>query len=207
MTPAVKEHMFEPFFTTKEPGKGTGLGLSTVHGIVTQCGGSITVESEPGFGSTFRIFFPCVESAAIVAQTAPELRTFSGHETILMAEDESGLRKYVRRILEDKGYKVVEASNGNQALEAARQHRGPIHLLLTDIVMPEMGGIDLIGEFSSLRPHVPVLCMSGYSERLWRQGELAGYLQKPFTPLMLLTQVRSLLDIGESRTKRHTFHA
>ncbi len=147
MTPAVKEHIFEPFFTTKEPGKGTGLGLSTVYGIVTQCGGSITVESEPGHGSTFRMFFPCVESTAIVAQTVPELRNFSGHETILMAEDEAGLRKYVRRILEHKGYIVVEASNGNQALEAAQAHRGPIHLLLTDLVMPEMGGVDLVGEF------------------------------------------------------------
>jgi two-component system cell cycle sensor histidine kinase/response regulator CckA len=207
MPPEVKERIFEPFYTTKDPGKGTGLGLSTVYGIVTQCAGSISVYSEPGHGSTFRMLFPAVEAGAIVPVTSTVQRDCSGHETILMAEDESGLRKYVRRILEDKGYKVVEASNGHHALEAARQHRGPIHLLLTDIVMPEMGGIDLIGEFSSLRPHVPVLCMSGYSERLWRQGELAGYLQKPFTPLMLLTQVRSLLDIGESRTKRHTFHA
>ena len=104
-----------------------------------------------------------------------------------MAEDEAGLRKYVRRILERKGYMVLEASNGNQALETARVHRGPIHLLLTDLVMPEMGGVDLVGEFGSLRPHVPVLCMSGYSERLWRQGDLTSYLQKPFTPVMLLT--------------------
>ena len=207
MAPAVKEHIFEPFFTTKEPGKGTGLGLSTVYGIVTQCGGSITVETEPGHGSTFRMLFPYVESAPIVAQTAPELRNFSGHETILMAEDEAGLRKYVRRILEDQGYKVVEASNGNQALEAARQHRGSIDLLLTDIVMPEMGGVDLVGEFAALRPHVPVLCMSGYSERLWRQGELASYLQKPFTPVMLLSRIRSILDMEQTATKHQTFHA
>ena len=110
------------------------------------------------------------ESNAIVAQAAPELRNFSGHETILMAEDEAGLRKYVRHILEHKGYVVLEASNGNQALATAQLHRGPIHLLLTDLVMPEMGGFDLVGQFGSLRPHVPVLCMSGYSERLWRKG-------------------------------------
>jgi two-component system, cell cycle sensor histidine kinase and response regulator CckA len=207
MQPEVKERIFEPFFTTKELGKGTGLGLSTVYGIVTQCAGSISVYSEPGHGSTFRMIFPAVEANAIVPKTSTVERDCSGHETILMAEDESGLRKYVRRILEDKGYKVVEASNGNQALEAARQHRGPIHLLLTDIVMPEMGGIDLVGEFSSLRPHVPVLCMSGYSERLWRKGDLTSYLQKPFTPVMLLTQIRSLLDLGQIGTNRNTFHA
>jgi CheY-like chemotaxis protein len=207
MTPEVKERIFEPFFTTKEPGKGTGLGLSTVYGIVTQCGGSIIVESKPGCGSTFRMFFPCVESNAIVAQTAPESCNFSGHETILMAEDEAGLRKYVRVILERKGYVVLEASNGNQALETAQEHRGPIHLLLTDLVMPEMGGMDLVGEFGSVRPHVPVLCMSGYSERLWRKGALTSYLQKPFSPVMLLSQVRSLLDIGETETNRNAFHA
>ena len=207
MPPEVKERIFEPFFTTKESGKGTGLGLSTVYGIVTQCGGSITVESEPGRGSTFKMFFPSVESNAIESQTVPEMRNFSGHETILMAEDEAGLRKYVRHILERKGYVVLEASNGTQALETAHVHRGPIHLLLTDLVMPEMGGFDLVGEFGSLRPQVPVLCMSGYSERLWRKGNLTSYLQKPFTPVMLLSQVRSLLDIGETATKRHTFHA
>jgi hypothetical protein len=155
MPPEVRDRIFEPFFTTKEPGKGTGLGLSTVYGIVTQCAGTISVYSEPGHGSTFRILFPAVEAGAIVPKTAPVQRNCSGHETILMAEDEAGLRKYVRRILERKGYKVVEASNGHQALEVARQYDGPIHLLLTDIVMPEMGGIDLVGEFSSLRPHVP----------------------------------------------------
>jgi CheY-like chemotaxis protein len=207
MSPEVKERIFEPFFTTKESGKGTGLGLSTVYGIVMQCGGSITVESEPGHGCTFRMFFPSVESNAIVSQTTPDQRNFSGHETILMAEDEVGLRKYVRVILEREGYVVLEASNGTQALEAAQLHTGPIHLLLTDLVMPEMGGIDLVGEFGSVRPHVPVLCMSGYSERLWRKGDLTGFLQKPFTPTMLLTQVRSLLDIGERGANRNTFHA
>ena len=207
MAPEVKARAFEPFFTTKEPGKGTGLGLSTVYGIVTQCAGSISVYSEPGHGSTFRMLFPAVEAAAAVARTSIVPRDCSGHETILMAEDEGDLRRYVRRILEDKGYQVVEASNGNQALEAARRHPGPIHLLLTDIVMPEMGGVDLVGQFNSLRPHVPVLCMSGYSERLWRKGDLTGYLQKPFTPLMLLTQVRTLLDIGEIGANHQISHA
>jgi two-component system cell cycle sensor histidine kinase/response regulator CckA len=207
MLPEVKEHIFEPFFTTKEPGKGTGLGLSTVYGIVTQCGGSITVESEPGHGSTFRMFFPSVDANPMVPQPAPELLNFCGHETILMAEDEPNLRKYVRLILERKGYRVLEASNGSQALETAQEHRGPIHLLLTDLVMPEMSGADLVGEFGSVRPQVPVLCMSGYSERLWRKGELTSYLQKPFTPAMLLTQVRSLLDVGQLGANQNTFHA
>jgi signal transduction histidine kinase len=207
MLPEVKEHIFEPFFTTKEPGKGTGLGLSTVYRIVTQCGGSITVESEAGHGSTFKMLFPSVESSVVDAQVATGLHNFSGSETILMAEDEAGVRKYVRQILERTGYKVLEASNGNQALEAAQKHREPIHLLLTDLVMPEMGGIDLVSEFGSLRPHVPVLCMSGYPERLWRTRERTSYLRKPFTAAMLLAQVRSLLDIAESGAKPRVFHA
>jgi PAS domain S-box-containing protein len=197
MTEEVKAHIFEPFFTTKEAGKGTGLGLSTVYGIVTQSGGTISVYSEPGHGSTFKMLFPAVQAEArtVAQQLTPTPKR--GYETILLTEDEAGVRKYVKRILERAGYQLLEAANGHEAMDVARQHRGPIHLLITDIVMPEMGGVDLVPQFSSIRPEVPVLCMSGYSDRLWRCGEMSGYLQKPFTPKALLVEVRSMLDASE----------
>jgi PAS domain S-box-containing protein len=198
MSDEVKAHIFEPFFTTKEAGKGTGLGLSTVYGIVTQSGGTISVYSEPGHGSTFKMLFPAIqpEPQTITQPSIPAPKL--GYETILLTEDEAGVRRYVKRILERAGYQLLEAGNGCEALDVARQHRGPIHLLITDIVMPEMGGVDLVSQFSSIRPEVPVLCMSGYSDRLWRRGEMSGYIQKPFTPKALLVEVRSMLDAAES---------
>jgi two-component system cell cycle sensor histidine kinase/response regulator CckA len=197
MTEDVRAHIFEPFFTTKEAGKGTGLGLSTVYGIVTQSGGAISVCSEPGHGSTFKMRFPAVEAGSRVTLKASAEVMLAGYETILLAEDEATVRKYVRHILERRGYTVLEASNGREALEVAQQYRGPIHLLLTDIVMPEMGGVELVSEFAGARRQVPVLCMSGYTNRVWVQGEL-GYLQKPFTPTALLSQLRAILDAAEA---------
>jgi two-component system cell cycle sensor histidine kinase/response regulator CckA len=193
----VKAHIFEPFFTTKGVGKGTGLGLSTVYGIVARSGGTISVCSEPGHGSTFKLRFPAVEAGRSGTPKPSAEVTPAGYETILLAEDEATVRKYVRQILERQGYTVLEASNGREALELAQQHRGPIHLLLTDIVMPEMGGVDLVSEFGAARCQVPALCMSGYTDRVWRQGEF-GYLQKPFTPTGLLTQLRAILDAAEA---------
>jgi CheY-like chemotaxis protein len=195
MTPEVKAHIFEPFFTTKGPDKGTGLGLSTVWGIVQQSGGSIWVDGEPGQGTTFRILFPAVESKRGQEEAAAAGDPPCGKETILVAEDEPGVRNYVRQILEQRGYTIVAAGNGREALAAARQYPGEIQLLLTDVVMPQMGGVELARAFEAARPDARILCMSGYSERLW-PGAHAGhnYIQKPFTPTELLRQVRQVLD-------------
>ena len=152
MPPEVKEHIFEPFFTTKEPGKGTDLASPRSMGSSRSAAEQSPSRANRGTAAPLECSFPPSPPMALISKPAPELRNFSGHETILMAEDEAGLRKYVRHILERKGYVVLEASNGNQALETAQVHRGPIHLLLTDLVMPEMGGVDLVGEFAFLRP-------------------------------------------------------
>ena len=194
MSPEVKSHLFEPFFTTKEAGKGTGLGLSTVYGIVRQSEGSIWVYSEPGRGTTFRMLFPAVEAEGEPAAPAP-VKVASGSETILLAEDEPDVRGFVRHTLERHGYTVLEASNGREALELARKHTGPIHLVMADVVMPEMGGVELADQCGADRPGVPVLFMSGYANHLGQsEGMGAGYLQKPFTSASLLTQVRAVLD-------------
>jgi PAS domain S-box-containing protein len=195
MAPEVKAHIFEPFFTTKELGKGTGLGLSTVYGIVLQTGGTISVYSEPGYGTTFRILFPAVGSAALPAPVASAEESIGGSETIVLAEDEAGVRRYVRQILRRYGYTVLEAPNGRAAVELAGSYDGPIHLLLADAVMPEMGGLELSQQFGAARPGVPVLCMSGYSDSVWPQADKPGnYIQKPFTPATLLARIRALLS-------------
>ena len=195
MSAEVKAHLFEPFFTTKEPGKGTGLGLSTVYGIVNQSGGSIWVTSEPDRGTTFKLFFP---SSGLEAEPGaiPSIEHISSRgETILLAEDEAGVRKYTREILKRYGYIILEARNGVEALDVARKHSAPIHLLLTDIIMPGMGGMELTEKFKAEFPSVPVLFMSGYADQIMRNwNALSAYIQKPFTLTDLLTQVRELLD-------------
>jgi signal transduction histidine kinase/CheY-like chemotaxis protein len=195
MSPEVKSQIFEPFFTTKEHGKGTGLGLSMVYGIVKQCGATISVESEPGQGTAFRVLFPTVEFEPQDAQPDSPVAAAPGSETILLAEDEPGVRSYVRATLEQNGYRVLDCGNGREAVERARQHAGPIHLLVTDGVMPEMGGMELAKEFSACRPGIPVLCMSGYSDQVWSFAAApTSYIQKPFTPTAILSQIRTLLD-------------
>ena len=196
MSPEVQSHLFEPFFTTKEQGKGTGLGLATVYGIVKQSGGSIWVYSELDRGSTFKLFFPAVKAVQENPAPAPALVTRAGGvETILLAEDEPGVRRFVRQTLERNGYTVLESSSGREAIDVARRHSGPIGLLLTDVIMPEMGGAELADQFASIRPGVPVICMSGYTDRLWVQPQIpASYIQKPFTSTALLAQIRALLD-------------
>jgi two-component system, cell cycle sensor histidine kinase and response regulator CckA len=191
----IMARVFEPFFTTKERGKGTGLGLSTVYGIVKQSRGSINVDSTPGLGTTFRILLPLSTTTGEEVQTAAAERNLSGNETILLAEDDAGVRRYVRQILERNGYRVLEVSNGQDAVTLAGQHHGPIHLLLTDVVMPELGGLELAEQFAKLRPAASVLCMSGYSDRLWQGKERAAhFLQKPFGAATMLKEIRSLLD-------------
>jgi CheY-like chemotaxis protein len=191
--------MFEPFFTTKGPGKGTGLGLATVYGIITQSGGSVSVESELGHGTTFMIWLPRVENLAPVngpSRGSPELR--QGRETILLVEDEDGVRELAREVLQGHGYTVIEARDGESALQIVEQRRERLHLLLTDVVMPKMGGRELARRLISRHPDVKVLYMSGYpDDALGEHGVLepgAVLLQKPFTPQGMADKVRQVLD-------------
>ena len=199
MTPDVQARIFEPFFTTKPHGKGTGLGLSTVFGIVKQLGGHIFVYSEPGHGSTFKVYLPRVEGAAEPASPAPEPGAWiGGTETVLIVEDDAAIREVVRRVLEMASYTVIEAGTPREALEAAERHSGPVHLLLTDVVMPELTGRQLADRLLRQRPRLAVLYMSGYTDdAIVHQGRLdpdTAFLQKPFTPEWLLRRVREVLD-------------
>lgn len=199
MDPKTILHIFEPFFTTKGHERGTGLGLSMVHGIVKQSGGHISVYSEPGKGACFKIYFPMVDDdvQAFTASAATE-ETPRGYETILVVEDNDSLRKLAARILSDHGYRVVEAPHGFDALLASEQHEGPIHLMLTDVVMPHMSGNVLAARLATSRPEMKVLYMSGYTDNtIVHHGILdAGlaYLQKPFKLDVLLRKVREVLD-------------
>ncbi len=193
-----KAHIFEPFFTTKEPGKGTGLGLSTVYGIVKQSGGSIWADSAAGHGCVFRMLFPSVEASSPASRAPAPAVNLSGAETILLAEDEPGVRQYVHQALELHGYTVLDAANGREALACAEACGRPIGLLLTDCVMPEMGGAELAAVFQSRYPGIPVLRMSGYTDQQ-RAPSAAGvhHIQKPFTAEALLGRMRSLLEASQ----------
>ncbi|HVP47173.1 MAG TPA: response regulator [Bryobacteraceae bacterium] len=192
-------HLFEPFFTTKEQGRGTGLGLSTVYSIVKQSRGEIVVYSEPGHGTCVKVYFPSVTEAATEdpSEEATE-KTRPGSETILLVEDEEAVRKLVRRTLERQGYHLLVAASGADAVRIAEQHSGPIHLLITDVVMPQMSGRETAERLKALRSGLHVLFVSGYTETTFaRTGGLAAgelFLQKPFTPLALVRRVRELLD-------------
>ena len=203
MDAATLAHVFEPFFTTKEKGKGTGLGLATVYGIVKQSCGSIWVYSEPGHGTTFKIYFPAVEdaraSARPFAPPAERNEEGGGSETILLVEDEAAVRSFAEGLLRAKGYQVLEANGGEAALRIARQTRSPIQLLLTDLVMPNMSGRELARELSSIHPEAKSLFMSGYTdEAVVRNGSLLpgqAFIQKPFTRETMTRKVRELLDV------------
>ena len=191
-------HVFEPFFTTKEPGKGTGLGLATVHGIVKQSGGHIAVDSAPGRGTIFTIYLPRVDEAVEPARRgAPELLA-GGSETILLVEDEPAVREALRRVLAAQGYRVLLATNGKQGLELAERFDGPIHLLLTDVVMPEMNGPQLVERLQAVRPEAAVIYMSGYAEdAIAHHGVLdtgLTFLPKPCPTDELVRTVREILD-------------
>jgi two-component system cell cycle sensor histidine kinase/response regulator CckA len=196
MTEEVKSHLFEPFFTTKKVGEGTGLGLATVHGIVKQSGGSIWVYSEPGEGTTFKIYLPRIDPAGIAPdEPKPASPTLLGTETILLVEDQEQVRKMAVRVLRSHGYTVYEAANPAQALLHCERSASPIHLLLTDVSMPGMSGPKLAGLLKPLRPSMEVLFMSGYTERaITDRLESAGsYLAKPFSPDALAAKVREVL--------------
>ena len=199
MDAETKAHIFEPFFTTKELGKGTGLGLSIVYGVVKQSNGYILAYSEPGQGTTFKIYLPRVEeSPDTMASRAPKLLLVGGTETILLVEDESSLRSIARAFLEGKGYTILEAQSGQEAVEIARQHRGQIHLLLTDVIMPGMSGRELAEALAGSRAGIKLLYMSGYTDELVKQHGILNpglqLLEKPFTRESLLSRVRAVLD-------------
>ncbi|HEX8925869.1 MAG TPA: ATP-binding protein, partial [Terriglobales bacterium] len=199
MDETTRLRIFEPFFTTKETGKGTGLGLATVYGIVRQSNGYIWVYSEVGQGTTFKVYLPATADVAAEAAAAqgPEIATV-GTETILLVEDEDALRDVLVKVLKAKGYDVLSSGRGQEAVDFARLHRGPIHLLITDVILPEMRGPEVAEHVSNLHPEMRVLYMSGFTDNaLMHSGSLPQstlFLQKPFTPDVLLRRVRDILD-------------
>jgi len=196
-------HLFEPFFTTKGPGKGTGLGLATAYGIVKQSGGAISVYSEPGRGTTVKIYLPSAEAKAAAEGTAQTpAAALRGSETILVLEDEARVRKLVCEVLAGRGYQVLEAVRGEEAIRMAAEHHGSVHLLLTDVVMPEMSGPQVLEQIRARHPNMKVLFMSGYTdEAMVHHGILdsgAPFLQKPFLPDALARKVREVLTSSAS---------
>jgi len=198
MSEEVKRKVFDPFFTTKETGKGTGLGLSICYGIIKQNGGHIEVDSELDHGTTFKILLPCsTQEVSLLPQNQERQDIPNGKETILLAEDEPMIRSLCTRVLYDNGYKVLEAANGEEALRLAQNHpAGMIDLLLTDVVMPQMGGIELTSRLGESRPDIKILLTSGYTDEALAcspNGSMP-FLQKPFLPSALLSKVREVLD-------------
>ena len=200
MDKKTQEHIFEPFFTTKEVGKGTGLGLSTVYGIVKQNNGFIWVYSEPGQGSTFKIYLPEVKGDAEAEEKERiSVENLGGSETVLIVEDDDSLRKLARTVLKQRGYKVLEAENGEDALRVSEAHDGPIDLLITDLVMPKMGGKEVAERLQPLYPQMKVIYMSGYPDNAIVHHDVLApglnFFEKPFTPEGLARKVREALDI------------
>jgi CheY-like chemotaxis protein len=199
MSAAVQAHLFEPFFTTKAPGKGTGLGLSTVYGIVTQSGGSITVETAPGKGAAFVIVLPAANAAEEAVAPAAAARTpLRRSETVLLVEDEEQVRELAALALQRAGYHVVQAQHPQDAIELMARHTGPVHLILTDVVMPGMNGRVMVEKLVSRFPDARILFMSGYTDDALAPLGVApadvAFLNKPFTPNELAERVREVLE-------------
>jgi len=200
-------HLFEPFFTTKGVGKGTGLGLAAVFGIVETSDGFLSVSTTPGAGTEVHVFLPAIAASAKVSpeSAAPERSPPGGHETLLLVEDEDGVRRLGERILTGHGYRVLTASSGQGALDLLASNVGAIDLLITDEVMPGMSGHILAETVRRQAPHCSVLFVSGYSapeaHESWHDNGESAFLQKPFTPLVLARKVRELLDGGPMRSR------
>ncbi len=208
ITDEIKKHLFEPFFTTKEKGKGTGLGLATSYGIVKQSGGHIDVYSELGVGSTFKIYLPRVyEKAESSEETLSVSKILPmGSETILLVEDDMPILSFVSRLLRDLGYTVLTAPQGREALKIAETHQGQVDLLITDIIMPVMGGRELAMKLKRNNELLRVVFISGYNEAMTVDGSklepMEVFLQKPFAPDILANTVRDLLDKKETRNSQ-----
>jgi two-component system cell cycle sensor histidine kinase/response regulator CckA len=206
--PKIKASLFEPFFTTKAKGKGTGLGLATVYGVVKQSDGYIYASNMPGGGATFEVFLPAVEAPEQTHRsfgTTDEVDQLqqAGHETILLVEDEEPLRAMALSVLEECGYTVLQAADGEEALRVSNQHGGVIDILVTDVVMPKLGGRQVAEQLSKTRRELRVLFMTGYTDdAILRQGIFEGgieVLQKPFSPNDLARRVRMILDLAGTR--------
>jgi PAS domain S-box-containing protein len=198
MSTELQSRIFEPFFTTKEKDKGTGLGLSTVYGIIQQSGGNVWVYSEPGHGTTFKIYLPRVDEVAPAVESAADISdTLTGTETVLLVEDDKAVRHMAQEILQLNGYKVLDASNGKEAIRVTEEYSGDIDLMISDVVMPQIGGRELAETLSLTRPRMRVLYMSGYTDdAIVHHGVLDGlaaFLEKPFTPDALALKVREVL--------------
>ena len=198
MDAETRAHLFEPFFTTKAQGQGTGLGLTTVLNIVKQSGGTLEVRSEPGHGTSIKVYLPRTDLPAVTETETSISLAVHGSETILLVEDEEQVRSLIRDTLRREGYKVLDAPNAAEARRVSAAHKGPIHLLISDVVMPKEGGRDLAGSLLSSRPEMKVLFMSGYTDQAtvnsrWL-GDKSGFIQKPFTPAALTRKVRELLE-------------
>jgi CheY-like chemotaxis protein len=197
MDSATMARIFEPFFTTKDPGKGTGLGLATVFGIVKQSGGHVTVNSEVGQGTTFRVCLPRVSDEALPSTAVePAMPVGPASETVLLVEDAEALREMIREILEQAGFTVLAAADPQEALNVSALHGGALDLVLTDVVMPGMGGRQMIDRLRVSRPGTQVLFMSGYSAKTSEDvvESTAAFIQKPFTAVGLLQKVREVLE-------------
>jgi len=199
MDAATRERIFEPFFTTKGQGKGTGLGLSTAFGIVKQSEGHIAVTSDVGAGTSFRVYLPrLAEQPAPAAEQQPAAAVRRGAETVLVVEDDEQVRRLTQNVLRRHGYEVLVASGADEAIPLVEKHAGPIHLLLTDVVMPRVNGKDLAALLVRIRPDLKVLYMSGYPANVINPGGVlddgVAFLQKPVTPSALLSKVRAVID-------------
>jgi len=201
MDKETSEKIFEPFFTTKEVGKGTGLGLAMVYGIIKQHEGHINVYSEPGKGTAFRIYLPLIEAQAEEIRHEEGIPSnLAGTETVLLAEDETAVRELTRHLLEDNGYQVITATNGQDAIEQFKENEQSIQLLLLDVIMPNKNGREAYEEIKQIRPDIRVLFMSGYpADIIHKQGIIEkgfAYIEKPVSPVKLLKKIREVLNAG-----------